>query len=60
MIEWLQNHWADIGVIGLAFIKLAEAIVAVTETKKDDEIVAKIKGVVLHFFGLTSHKPEDK
>jgi len=43
IIEFVQLHWADIVAIYLALVGLASAIVKVTPTLKDDDV---LKGVI--------------
>ena len=50
-MDWITNHWVEIGVILFALHTLAKAITDVTETKKDDAIVAKIGAVIAYLFG---------
>lgn len=41
-MEWINEHWKDIGVIFTAVVTLATAIVKLTKTQKDDTVLAKI------------------
>ena len=41
-MEWLNENWKDIGVIFTAVVGLATAIVKLTPTQKDDNVLAKV------------------
>lgn len=52
MLEWFTaENIAAVGAAIAATILAAEKIVALTPSKKDDELVAKIEAVVGKFFG---------
>ncbi len=55
-MEWIVQHWAEIGLVLMAVIRAAEAIAAMTPTEKDDIIVAKIKAIVKRFFSFGAGK----
>jgi hypothetical protein len=42
-MSWITEHWVGITAIGLALLRLAESIVAITPTDKDNKLVATIK-----------------
>lgn len=46
MIEFITGNWEGILLIAISAVVLAEKIVALTPTKKDDEIVAKVRDVI--------------
>lgn len=50
LINLVKTHWVEIGVITFAVHTLLKAIADVTETKKDDAIVAKIGAVLGYIF----------
>lgn len=49
-MEWIQAHWAEIGVIVLALHTLLKAIARVTTTKKDDYFLEKVGAILKYFF----------
>lgn len=49
MIDWILNHWADLLAIYGAIVALSTAIVKLTPSVKDDEILAKIIKILDHF-----------
>jgi hypothetical protein len=42
IIPWITAHWADLLAVYGALVLLATAIVKVTPSTKDDEILAKV------------------
>jgi hypothetical protein len=48
MIDWITSNWTGICATIAATVALAHAVVLLTPTKKDDEILAKIDGVLVH------------
>lgn len=49
MLDWILNHWADLLAIYGAIVALSTAIVKLTPSVKDDEILAKIIKILDHF-----------
>ena len=49
-MEWLQANWEVVTIGALLVVRALESVAMVTETKKDDAFVAKIKQAVKHFF----------
>lgn len=45
-MEWINAHWAEIGVILTSIVTAASVIVKLTPTPKDDTILAKIVSVL--------------
>ena len=48
-MEWINAHWTDVLAIIAAVIALATAIVKITPTQKDDNILAKVIKVLSVF-----------
>ena len=63
-MDWIINHWKDIAAIFGIVVALASAIVKLTPTQKDDNILARIIKVlvVLSLYNEdgTSYEPEKK
>lgn len=55
-MEWIVENWEGIGASLIALHALAVAVVNLTPTPKDDEILAKIYKVVEVFAGLFTNK----
>lgn len=51
MIDYVLSHWTDILMAGFAVVGAASALTALTPSKDDDAIVAKVKAV-LDFLAL--------
>ena len=51
-MDWITKHWAEIGLVLVGAVRLAESIAKLTPSQKDDKIVAKIKAVVAKFFSF--------
>lgn len=52
IVDWCRDHWLELTIaISMAF-NFASAIAALTATKKDDKIIAKIKTFVGRFLSL--------
>lgn len=56
MFDWIKTHWAEIGVVILALVRLAESIAAMTPTDKDDKLIAKVKTILQNFFTFKAAK----
>lgn len=56
MIDWLSNHWVEILAALAAIHTAAVAVVNLTPTPKDDEIVAKVYRWVERFAGIFTNK----
>jgi len=51
-IEWMKTNWVGLTfVVSLSF-NLASGVAALTATKKDDNMIAKIKTFVGRFLSL--------
>ena len=48
-MEWINAHWNDVLAIIAAVIGLATAIVKITPTQKDDNVLAKVIKVLSVF-----------
>jgi len=63
-MDWIINHWKEIMAIFGTAVALASAIVKLTPTQKDDNILARIIKVlvVLSLYNEdgTSYEPEKK
>ena len=46
-MEWLTTHWSDILAVFGAVVGLATAIVKLTPTQKDDNVLAKVIKVLV-------------
>lgn len=51
-LAWLKLHWADILAIWAGIIGAAEIVVKWTDSKKDDEILGKIRAVGVKIISL--------
>jgi hypothetical protein len=51
MLDWITAHWADIMATVSAVLLLGHAVVKLTPSTKDDELVAKIEGVLKSILG---------
>ena len=49
IITWITEHWVEIGAAAGLVLAAVKAITALTPTKKDDEFVSKVEGVVKNF-----------
>lgn len=58
-MSWIIDHWDSLLSILAAFHAFALTIVNVTDTPKDDEILAKIYRYVELFAGLFTDKAKD-
>ena len=63
-MDWIISHWKEIAAIFGTAVALASAIVKLTPTQKDDNILARIIKVlvVLSLYNEdgTSYEPEKK
>lgn len=50
VINWIIQHWGQIGGIVLAVLVVAEMIVNLTPTEKDNSILLKIKNWISKIF----------
>lgn len=46
MLDYLLNNWDGLIVVAFAVVGLASAVTAMTPSKEDDALVAKIKGIL--------------
>lgn len=62
--EWLKLHAVDILAVWTAIIGAAEIIVKWTDSKKDDEILGKIRAIGIKIISLLTkfgfEKPKEK
>jgi 16S rRNA U1498 N3-methylase RsmE len=42
-MAWIIEHWSEIGVAALLLLRVAECIVNLTPTDKDNKVIAFIK-----------------
>lgn len=57
IISWVSNHWADILAVWGALVLLANTIVKITPTPKDDALLAKVLKFVDWFATVYPKKP---
>lgn len=50
--EWLKMHYADILAIWAGIIGVAEIVVKWTDSKKDDEVLGKIRAFGIKIISL--------
>ena len=55
-MEWIMNNQKDVLLIITSIVTIASIIVKLTPSKKDDEVVGKIRKII----ELLSLKPKDK
>lgn len=46
MLDWIMNHYKDIGLALAGLVSVAEIVVRMTPTEKDDGAVERIGGVI--------------
>lgn len=51
MLDFVTTHWADIMATISAVLLLGHAIVKLTPSTKDDELLAKIESIVTNVVG---------
>jgi hypothetical protein len=56
MIAWISAHWADILAVYGGVVVLATAIVKLTPTTKDDDILGKVIKLVDYFSTVNPKK----
>lgn len=44
-VTWLKTNWADILALWACIIGTAEIVVKWTDSKKDDEVIGKVRAV---------------
>jgi hypothetical protein len=49
-MEWIQAHWAELGVALLAFQNFGKSVAEMTKTDKDDKFFAKLGTMLGYFF----------
>lgn len=49
MIDWITANWTGICATVAATVALAHAVVMLTPTKADDDMLAKVEGILLQF-----------
>lgn len=55
-MEWLNQNWGELMAAVLLALRLAESIVEMTPSQRDNEIVGKIGVVIRNFFRVSPPK----
>ena len=50
-MDWFVGHWAEVAVVLLGVLRIAEVVVKWTDTETDDKVVSVVKGAYDKLFG---------